>query len=108
MNAETLPNDEFTYTMPKNLEVALMVASGCWFTIDGFAFAPIGFLFALVTVATKYEATYLASLRAGKKVVARCGAIAALSFLFVAVKIGIAITGVDVGVTAPLLRYLTF
>lgn len=106
MNATTAAHDEFTYTMPKGLQVGLMIASACWFSIDGIAVAPIGFLFAFVTVAQKYEASYSASLRTGWRMLAKCGAIAAASYLFFALQVGIARSGVELGVFAPLLRML--
>ena len=104
MTTET--HDEFSYTMPKKLEVALMVASGCWFSIDGFAVLPIGFLFALLQVATKYEASYSASLKTGAPMVKKCAAVCALSFVAMAFHVGIASTGVMMGITQPLLRWL--
>lgn len=106
MNAEATLNDEFTYTMPKGLEICLMVASACWFSVDGFAIAPIGFLFALVTVAQKYEASYAASLKTGWRVLAKCGAIGTASFILFAFQVGIAKSGIELGVFAPLLRCL--
>ena len=106
MNAETATHDEFTYTMPKGLKVGLMIASACWFSVDGLAIAPIGFLFALVTVAQKYEASYVASIRTGWRMLARCGAIAVGSYLLFALQVGIARTGVELGIFAPLMRML--
>jgi hypothetical protein len=105
MNAE-ISNDEYTYTMPKNLEVGLMIASACWFSLDGIAVAPIGFLFALITVARNYETSYLASIRTGWRMVARCGAISAASFVSLALQVGIARSGIELGVFAPLVRWL--
>lgn len=107
MNAEATLNDELTYTMPKGLQVGLMVASACWFSIDGMAIAPAGFLFALVTIAGKYEASRMASLRTGWRMLAKCGAIGAASFVFFAFQIGIAKTGFELGIFAPLLRWLS-
>ena len=104
MTTET--HDAFTYTMPKKLEVALMFASACWFSIDGFCILPIGFLFALIQVATKYEASYGASLKTGFPVVKKCAVVCALSFVAMGFHVGIASTGVMMGITQPLLRWL--
>lgn len=104
MNAET--HDEFSYTMPKKLEVALLIASGCWFSIDGLAVLPVGFLFALLQVATKYEASYGASLKTGLPMVKKCAIVCALSFVAFGFHVGIAKSGVLMGVTQPLLRWL--
>jgi hypothetical protein len=108
MNANASPalHDEFTYTMPKGLHVGLMIASACWFSVDGIAIAPIGFLFALVTVAQKYEASYVASIRTGWRVLAQCGAIGTASYLLLAFQVGIARTGIELGIFAPLARLL--
>ena len=107
MNAAEISDDEFSFTMPKGLQIGLMVASACWFSVDGFAIAPVGFLFALVTVAQKYEASYAASIRTGWRVLAKCGAIGAASFVFFAFQVGIAKTGVELGLFAPLLRWIS-
>lgn len=107
MTAEATLNDEYTYTMPKNLQIGLMVASACWFSIDGIAVLPIGLLFALGTIAQKYETTRIASLRTGWRMLARCGAVSVASFLVVAFQVGIAKHGVDLGIFTPLQRWLS-
>lgn len=101
-----MSEEDFTYTMPKGLWLGLMIASTCWFSVDGMAVLPIGFVFALVTVATKYETTYFASLKTGRGVVGRTAAIAAASFVFMAVQVGISRSGIEAGIFMPLLRYL--
>ena len=98
--------DEFRYLMPRKLFVGLIVASCCWFTVDGFAVLPVGFLFGFAQIAGNYETTYFASLRTGWKALAAFTLAAVGSFSTIAFQVGISNHGADLGICAPLLRWI--
>ncbi|GEM_PF-3509950 len=81
MNAETIDPDVYVYTMPRNLQIGLLVASAVWVSVNGHPLMPPGLIIPFIVVAQKYETTRLASLRTGWRMLAKCVAASCVSYV---------------------------